>query len=189
MIGALENLHASTADSLRAAILSAKALQLTIPGVADVYQGTEALAVNLVDPDNRRPVDFDARAATLARLDGGKKPRTLDEEKTWVTAQALRLRRAHPEAFVGAAAGYQPLASSSGHAVVFSRNAGDEPCAVTVATRATRELERLGGWAEATVQLPEGSWRDTLTGTVVEGGATPLADLLATYPVALLERA
>jgi len=189
VIDALENLHASTADSLRAAILSAKALQLTIPGVADVYQGTEALAVTLVDPDNRRAIDFDARAATLARLDAGKKPRTLDEEKTWVTAQALRLRREHRDAFVGATAGYQALASSSGHAVVFSRNAGCDARVVTVATRVARELERLGGWAEATVQLPEGSWRDALTGTVVDGGATPLADLMAAYPVALLERA
>ncbi len=188
VLAALEELREHSEDSLRATVLGAKALQLTIPGVADVYQGTEALAANLVDPDNRRPVDFDALAATLARLDGGARPRTLSEEKTWVTAQALRLRRAHPEAFIGASAGYQPLASSSGHAIVFARTARCEPRTVTLATRAARELARLGGWAEATVQLPDGSWRDTLTGAEHPGGATPLADLLASLPVALLER-
>ncbi len=188
VIASLEDMRDQTADSLRAATLSMKALHLTIPGIADVYQGTETVAPNLVDPDNRRPVDFDALAATLAKLDDGARPRTLAEEKIWVTAQALRLRRSQPEAFIGAIAGYQPLASSSGHAVVFARTAGCDARAVTIATRSARELDRLGGWAEATVLLPDGQWRDALTGAEHTGGETALADILASYPVALLER-
>jgi (1->4)-alpha-D-glucan 1-alpha-D-glucosylmutase len=180
--------HQDTTTSRRAATLGMKLLQLTIPGVADVYRGTESVAPSLVDPDNRRPVDFDALTATLARLDAGARPRTLAEEKHWVTACALRARRAHRDAFVGETSGYRALASSSGHAVVFTRTAARTPSVVAVATRVALELEHLGGWGDATVQLPDGSWRDALTGTAHSGGATPLADILATYPVALLER-
>ncbi|MDN4482105.1 malto-oligosyltrehalose synthase [Demequina lignilytica] len=179
----------ATAEGVRSAVLSQKLIQLTIPGIPDVYQGTELLAPSLVDPDNRRAVDFDARAETLARMAGRAKPRTLDEEKMRVTHEALRLRRLHPGAFIGPSAGYHPLASSSGHAVVFARTDGDEPVVVTVATRVALELERLGGWAEHTVQLPDGEWHDTIGRRTFAGGPVPIADLLRSHPVALLERA
>lgn len=181
--------HRATATGVRAAILGQKLLQLTIPGVPDVYQGTEVVAPSLVDPDNRRPVDFELRAEMLARVMGRAKPRGLTEEKMLVTASALRLRRAQPAAFIGDDAGYVPLASSSGHAVVFARTVGDEAVTITVVTRAALELERLGGWGEHTVQLPEGRWRDVIGRHTVEGGPVPLAQLLKSHPVALLERA
>ncbi len=191
--------HRDTAASRRATTLGMKLIQLTMPGVADVYRGTETCDPSLVDPDNRRPADFDALALTLSRLDGGARPRTLAEEKQWVTACALRVRRARRDAFIGEASGYQPLAASSGHAVVFTRTLSGDPEVVAVATRMALELEHLGGWADATVQLPEGAlpegprsktaWRDALTGTTHAGGRASLADILATYPVALLERA
>ncbi len=180
--------HRETAGSRRAATLGMKLLQLTVPGVSDVYQGAESVALSLVDPDNRRPVDFDQLASTLARLDAGARPRTLAEEKHWVTVCALRARRDHREAFVGETSGYQALAASSGHAVVFARMVSGEPRVVTVATRVALELEHLGGWGDATVQLPEGAWRDALTGSTHTGGASALSEILATYPVALLER-
>lgn len=178
--------HDLTATGVRVAILSQKLIQLTIPGVADVYQGTEIVAPSLVDPDNRRPVDFTARAKALVRLSDGAKPRTLDEEKLWVTSRALHVRHEYRAAFLGDEAGYHALPSSSGHAVVFARTAGDEPRAITVATRLGLDLEELGGWRDHTVTLPEGKWHDVLTGRDYEEGAVELADLLAALPVALL---
>jgi (1->4)-alpha-D-glucan 1-alpha-D-glucosylmutase len=81
-----------------------------------------------------------------------------------------------------------PLPSSSGHAVVFARTDADEAQVITVATRVHMELQRLGGWGEHTVTLPEGEWLDVLTGITTAGGPTSLAALLKTLPVALLER-
>ncbi|WP_203655033.1 malto-oligosyltrehalose synthase [Demequina activiva] len=178
--------HRSVAAGVRAGVLSMKLIQLTMPGVPDVYQGTEMLAPSLVDPDNRRPVDFDARAQALARLSGRARPKTLSEEKLLVTARALHLRRDHPEAFIGDAAGYHPLPSSSGHAVVFARTVDDEARVITVATRLGLDLEQLGGWREHTVTLPDGSWTDVLSGRTFEGGAVDLSELLPSLPVALL---
>ena len=94
--------------------LAAKLVALTMPGVPDVYQGSELWEQSLVDPDNRRPVDFESRAALLAELDGGARPRLtggVDDPgaaKLLVTRAALRLRRDQPELFTG----YAPLAAS-----------------------------------------------------------------------------
>ncbi|WP_159805548.1 malto-oligosyltrehalose synthase [Cellulomonas citrea] len=175
-----------TRSSVRAAALGTKLVQLTLPGVADVYQGTEVCATTLVDPDNRRPVDFDHLHGLLARLDEGATPRTLDEEKLLVTSRALRVRRALPEAFTGVAAGFRPLAHSAGTCLGFARTVGDEAAVVVVATRLAGSVERLGGWSDHTVALPEGRWHDELTGTELTGGLTPVATLLDRYPVALL---
>lgn len=176
-----------TAPGVRATTLGTKLVQLTLPGVADVYQGTEVPAVALVDPDNRRPVDYVGLSQALERLEE-QQPRTLADEKLVVTSRALRARRAHPEAFVGEAAGYQPLPSSSGNALAFARTADGDPRVVTVATRLALALERLGGWGDHTVALPEGAWVDVLSGREVGGGLVALADLLETAPVALLVR-
>lgn len=186
---AISRWHRHTAVGARCAILAQKLIQLTMPGVPDVYQGTESVAPTLVDPDNRRAVDFAALNASLTRLDAGAKPRTLEDEKLLVTASALRTRRDHLDAFVDDAAGYLPLPSSSGHAVVFARTAADEPVAITIATRMALELERLGGWGDHTVQLPPGAWVDVLTGHTFDGGPAPLALILKSMPVALLVKA
>ncbi len=175
----------ATAVGVRAATLGTKLVQLTLPGVADVYQGTEATAVALVDPDNRRPVDFDQLARTLDRLDA-EHPRGLGEEKLLLTSRALRVRREHAAAFVGPHAGYAPVPTSTSAALAFARTADGEPTAVTVVTRLALALERLGGWGEHTVVLPAGTWHDTLSGRDVPGGSVRLADLLHSLPVALL---
>ena len=73
--------------------LSLKLLQLTLPGVPDVYQGSEMTSYSLVDPDNRRPVDFGRRSRRLDELDAGTRRDGLDDDKLWVTSRALRLRR------------------------------------------------------------------------------------------------
>jgi (1->4)-alpha-D-glucan 1-alpha-D-glucosylmutase len=154
--------------------LAAKLLAITMPGVPDVYQGSELWETSLVDPDNRRPVDFDHRAAVLAG--------TAEDDaatKLHVTCTALTLRRERPGLFTG----YAPVTatgSAAGHVVSFDRGG-----AITVATRLPVGLAAAGGWGDTVLDLPEGRWHDVLTGTDTDG---KLADMLATHPVALLVR-
>ena len=161
--------------------LGQKLVQLTMPGVPDVYQGTELWTDSLVDPDNRRPVDIGLRTGLLAELDAAGPP-PLDatgRAKLWVTSRALRLRRDHPDWFRG----YQPVPArgpAADHVLGFDR-AG----AVTLATRLPLGLERSGGWRDTTVELPIGRFVDVLTGAE-HRGTVDLARLLASYPVALL---
>ncbi|MCW2667306.1 MAG: malto-oligosyltrehalose synthase [Frankiales bacterium] len=168
-------------------LLAQKLVQLTAPGVADTYQGTDLVDLSLVDPDNRRPVDWDARRALLARLDGdGTPPGTDDPDaaKLWLVSRALRLRREQPEAFL-ADATFAPLTaagSAADHVVAFSRS----DRVVTVVPRLVLGLQRRGGWGDTTVELPAGRWTDRLTGASYDGGAQPLAELLGQFPVALL---
>ncbi|MGH3718672.1 MAG: malto-oligosyltrehalose synthase [Pseudonocardiaceae bacterium] len=161
--------------------LSAVLLQLAMPGVPDTYQGGELWDLSLVDPDNRRPVDFTARADLLARIESGWLPEVDDSgaAKLLVVSRALRARREHPERFTG----YSPLRATgptASHAVAFARNG-----VVAVATRLPVRLACLGGWGETALPLPEGSWTDALTGFSASR-SVPLVDLLARYPVALL---
>ncbi len=165
--------------------LSAKLLQLAAPGVPDVYQGTELWDLSLVDPDNRRPVDYGVRRALLSRIDAGWTP-DVDETgaaKLLVTSRALRLRRDRPDLFTR----YTPLpaaGAAADHAVGFDRGG-----AIAVATRLPAGLAARGGWGDTVMLLPPGVWRDELTGRRHDGGETPLSDLLAVYPVALLRHA
>jgi (1->4)-alpha-D-glucan 1-alpha-D-glucosylmutase len=182
--GRIEALVARLAPATRSNVLAQKLLQLMLPGVADCYQGTELMTLALVDPDNRRPVDFAERRRRLARLDGGAAPADLDDEKLLVTSRALRLRREHPEWLAGPEASYAALPTGSSHAIGMLR-AGR---VAAVATRLPIGLERAGGWGPATLALPEGRWRDLLGDRVVGGGLVSLAELLADLPVALLVR-
>jgi len=144
-------------DELRPAArvtsLAMKLLQLTMPGVPDVYQGTELESLDLVDPDNRRPVDFALRRRSLA-AEGDAKQR--------VVATALRLRREHPEWF-GRDADYVPLDAGT-HAVAFSR-AGH---VIAVVPRLALSWARLAGVADS-VTLPPGRWTDRLGGGTWSG--------------------
>ncbi|GAA0430538.1 malto-oligosyltrehalose synthase [Acrocarpospora corrugata] len=152
--------------------LGQKTVQLMMPGVPDVYQGNEITDFSLVDPDNRRPVDYVRRRELLR--DGGD---TWDARKLLVTKTALNLRkRLAPDL------PYLPIEAGE-HAVAFAR--GDQ--AVAVATRLPYRLERRGGWHSETLRLPAGSWLDLLTGAE-HTGLIPMAHLLCRYPVAILER-
>lgn len=182
---ALDTFTAVTAESVRANILGQKILQLTMPGVPDTYQGCEVVDLSLVDPDNRREVDFYRCAGILASVDEGVVG-DLDAEKLLVTSRALRQRREHPDAYRGPRAQYKPIASTTGHAVAFARGTNDEVASITVATRLTGKLAERDGWGDHTLFLPDGLFRDLLSGKVVSGGQTPVAEILATYPVALL---
>lgn len=167
-------LAAEVDEPAQANSLAAKLLAITMPGVPDVYQGSELWEDSLVDPDNRRPVDFDHRAAVLAG--------TAEDDaaaKLHVTCTALTLRRERPELFTS----YAPVGATgtaAGHVVAFDRGG-----AVTVATRLPVGLAAAGGWGDTVLDLPEGRWHDVLTGLDTDGR---LADLLATHPVALLVR-
>ncbi len=184
---AMDEFVETTFDTVRTIILGQKLVQLTMPGVPDVYQGCEIVDLSLVDPDNRRPVDFASRAHLLHSVQPGN-TRDLDAEKLLVTSTALRLRREHPDTFRGEASSYQPVATTSGHAVAFARGVNDaaRPTAITVATRQPAVLAERGGWLEHKIILPEGRFVDTLTGRELAGGEAPLADVLVDLPVALL---
>ncbi|MEW1955160.1 malto-oligosyltrehalose synthase [Terrabacter sp. NPDC080008] len=185
----VESWMAQTAAETRANVLGQKLVQLTMPGVPDVYQGTDVVDLSLVDPDNRRLVDYSLRRDRLARLDGGAAPVDLDDEKLLVTASALRARRKHSESFTGASSTYVPLESTSPHAVAFGRGTGEDVELVTVVTRLAGRLHDAGGFGDATVDLPEGRWTDALSGTAVDGGSQRLDALLGHgLPVALLVR-
>ncbi|MET0997480.1 MAG: malto-oligosyltrehalose synthase [Marmoricola sp.] len=119
--------------------LAMKLLAVTMPGVPDIYQGSEIEQVSLVDPDNRRPVDFDAAAASLAAGSNTKQA---------MTAEALRLRRDRPELFTS----YPPLVAAgpaADHLIAFDRGG-----VVTLATRLPVGLAAKGGWRDTTVELP-----------------------------------
>lgn len=181
--GPLAVLADELAPFVRANVLGATLLHLTMPGVPDLYQGTEREYTALVDPDNRRPAAF--RPDLLAGLDDGSATRDLSAEKLRLTAAALRLRRAHPEWF-GDRAGYAPLRAegpAAEHCVTFCRGGR----VVTVATRLSLRLVETGGWWDTVLRLPSGGpWRELLTGRVVDGGAAVgLSELLEESPVAL----
>ncbi|GAA3575955.1 malto-oligosyltrehalose synthase [Microlunatus spumicola] len=159
--------------------LGQKLVQLTMPGIPDVYQGTEVWEDSLVDPDNRRPVDFAEHRRLLETVLAG--PPAVDETgaaKLWVVRQALRARAEHPDLFTT----YEPVAADgpvAHHLVGFDRGG-----ALTLATRLPVTLEASGGWHDTTITLP-GAVVDVLTGRTFDG-AVEVGDVLATYPVALL---
>ncbi|WP_419998666.1 malto-oligosyltrehalose synthase [Streptomyces boninensis] len=167
---ATARLAAELATATHANILGAALLHLTMPGVPDLYQHTEAEYRALVDPDNRAPMHH----------------RPPEDAKLTLTRTALRLRRDHP-AWFGRAGSYEPVRANgpaADHIVAFAR-AGR---AVTVVTRLADRLERAGGWRETRLVLPEGPWRDALGGGE-HAGAALAADVLRERPVALLVRA
>ncbi|HEX7197337.1 MAG TPA: malto-oligosyltrehalose synthase [Candidatus Limnocylindria bacterium] len=184
-----ERLVRSVIDAGRRAALGQLALQLTAPGVPDVYQGNELWDLSLVDPDNRRPVDFDVRRRLLAeaRNMGPEDAWARRDEgvpKLWLIHRALALRLRHAAAF-GSGGSYRPLVGTGGLAaaiVAFER--GEE--IASVVPRHVRRVERLG-WDDTYLELPAGRWRN-LDGSTHAGRAR-LSALLAPFPVALLERA
>jgi len=159
--------------------LGQKIVQLTMPGIPDLYQGTELWDDSLVDPDNRRPVDYAVRRSLLARIeDALPQVDASGAAKLLVTSRALRARRDRPELFND----YRPVAakgSGAEHLVAFDRGGS-----VTVATRLPVRLATTGGWGDTTIDL-SGRFRDALTGHRWSG-SVPAVDLLTAFPVALL---
>ncbi|HUZ86885.1 MAG TPA: malto-oligosyltrehalose synthase [Candidatus Baltobacterales bacterium] len=166
--------------------LSQATLLLTCPGVPDLYQGSELWDLSLVDPDNRRPVDYELRRRLLDETGNGSAAEVMaraDEgaPKLWLISRLLEARRARPELFDGAP--YEPIAASGSrarHVLAFARG--------KLVVAIPRLVVGLGGdWGDTAVELPPGAWRDVLTGNAVEGGASvALRALLADFPVAVL---
>ena len=167
---------------------SRKLLQLTSPGIPDTYQGTEFLEDSLVDPDNRRFVDYAARSRALDQVRRGDvDPADGDVVKLMVTHHALTLRNERPESFVGGT--YQPVfAEGSGERYLVGNArgpVGGDQDVITLVTRRPIGLERDGGWGDTTITLPEGIWTDRFTGNAWSGTVT-VAAMFGTFPVALL---
>jgi (1->4)-alpha-D-glucan 1-alpha-D-glucosylmutase len=180
LVAELEAFVARLTPAWQVTALAQKAVQLTMPGVADTYQGTELWDLSLVDPDNRRPVDFAQRLQLLRGLDAAPALDDVGTAKLHLVSRVLRLRRELPEAFL-AGSSYAPL-DTGARAIGFVR--GDR--VATVAPLRALQVERTG-WGSDAVALPAGSWRDVLTGAVREG-SVPLAELLDGFPVAVLRR-
>jgi len=165
----------------------------TAPGVPDLYQGTELWDLSLVDPDNRRPVNYEIRRWLLGELKGmddgsvAAQAMARAEEglpKMWTIHRALEVRRERPEVF-GAEGAYIPLVvegTKSEYVIAYLR--GDS--VATVVPRLTMKM--AGAWRRTIVTLPEGRWRNRLTNGMVNGGKVAVEDLLREFPVALLVR-
>jgi (1->4)-alpha-D-glucan 1-alpha-D-glucosylmutase len=191
--GELDAFTDRIAPYVRGNLLTQKLVQLTMAGVPDVYQATEAEFWALTDPDNRRPVDFAALRALLDEADSGSSAGSLSAPATKIllTSRALRLRRERPDWFAPEAAQTPlfPIGPVAEHAIAFLRG---EHVAV-IGTRLSVGLERAGGWGDTTLSLPPGRWRCRLTGRDYEvdgqaGIGVPLGTLTEELPVALLVR-
>ena len=170
----LAGLVARLDEHTRSDALGQKLLALTVPGVPDVYQGTELWEDSLVDPDNRRPVNYQARREAL---------RTLNHPKIRVVTAALRLRRERLGSFTEG--GYTPVLATgpaAEHLVAFLRGAD----VLAVITRHSVRLAETG-WGETALALPDGVWTDRI-GSGRFSGEVQAADLFADLPVVLLER-
>jgi (1->4)-alpha-D-glucan 1-alpha-D-glucosylmutase len=198
--------------------LSQTLLKYTAPGVPDLYQGSELWDLSLVDPDNRRPVDYQLREHLLQGLvskgthalkgtgfspyvespttagalapEGANAwghqladPNDPGQPKLWLVHRALTLRNDHPEWF-GPEAAYTPLTATgqqSDRVIAYLRG----ECVLTIAQRWSFSAQP---WADTALTIPPGTWRNRLTGELIQAGNTPIAKLLATFPVALLVR-
>jgi (1->4)-alpha-D-glucan 1-alpha-D-glucosylmutase len=177
--------------------LSQALLKVASPGVPDYYQGTELFDFSLVDPDNRRPVDYTLRRKYVVEevSDPSHLLRDLSDgrAKLHIIRQGLAVRRAHPVLFHGGR--YSPLYGDAGreeNVCAFALRHGNHAL-VAVAPRLFAHLVGADGaplgervWGAAKLALPPGRYRNVLTGERLEGGDAPLATLLAAFPVALL---
>jgi (1->4)-alpha-D-glucan 1-alpha-D-glucosylmutase len=167
--------------------LAQSLLKLTSPGIPDLYQGTEVWDLSLVDPDNRRPVDYTLRRKLLSelpRLSASEVMRRSDEglPKLWTIYHALRARREKPESF-GDDGAYTPLHATgnrAAHLIAYMRGNN-------VLVLAPRLVLRLGaGWDNTQIALPEKNWQNRFTGAVLSGGDVAVNKIFEEFPVALL---
>jgi (1->4)-alpha-D-glucan 1-alpha-D-glucosylmutase len=184
----LEQVISQMIQTARATSLSLILLKLTAPGIPDIYQGTEIWDLSLVDPDNRRPVDFDSRKRLLADLEHLTPEELLQRSgdglpKLWIIRQTLRARCSYARDF-GAQGNYTPLWASGAkatHLVAFQRGE-------SVITIAPRLLSTRGDWDGTLLEIPEGLWKNQFTGDRVRGGKVEVASIVNRFPVALLTK-
>ena len=164
-------------------------LKLTAPGVPDTYQGCELWDLSLVDPDNRRPVDYDLRRkllTELSRLSIEDILKRTDEglPKLLVTYATLQLRNSEPESF-GSDAAYHVIQASGSKAehLVGVRRGKD---IIVLVPRLVMKLD--GAWEDTSVEIPEGKWKNVFTNEDFISGVRSVSELLRKFPVALLAR-
>ncbi len=163
----------------RIASLAQMLIKLTAPGTPDVYQGTEIWDLSLVDPDNRRPVDFELRRRLAQSLTSMSVEEVVQHEdeglpKLWVLTKALQLRDK-----LGPYAALPIEGEKKDHAIAFSR--GD------IITVAPRFMLGAGEWGDTAVELPKGKmWRNVFTGDEIPEDRILLSGLFRRFPVALL---
>jgi (1->4)-alpha-D-glucan 1-alpha-D-glucosylmutase len=175
----------------RANALALLLWKLTAPGVPDLYQGSELWDLSLVDPDNRRPVDFERRRQLLAESEELSVAEVMGRaddglSKLWLVRRTLSLRRRRP-ADLGPEGAYRPLAPlgpAADHCVAYARGDG----VLAIAPRLPLKLRAAGGWRETRLPVPHAAWRNVLTDTEHAGPELDLGELLRDFPVALLER-
>jgi (1->4)-alpha-D-glucan 1-alpha-D-glucosylmutase len=173
----------------RISALAQVLLKLTAPGIPDLYQGMELWNLSLVDPDNRRPVDYAVRRQLLsevASIDVEEVMKRSDEgfPKLWVTYHALRIRRAYPES-LGERGEYfeiEPKGEKGAHVVAFRRGRN----VITVVPRLVLSLN--GDWGDTTIEIPSGEWKNELTGETISKQSLRMQDAFRRFPVALLVR-
>jgi len=180
----LENFLAPLIEGAQINSLAQTLIKLTAPGVPDIYQGTELWDFSLVDPDNRRPVDFKIRQ----RLLNESKNLSVEEiwqrrdsglPKLWLIQKTLALRATMEETFHGS---YEPIrarGAKANHVLAFARGG----CVITVVPRLLLELQN--DWRDTLMPLPAGVWKNELTDETVDG-AVAVGDLFEKFPVALL---
>jgi (1->4)-alpha-D-glucan 1-alpha-D-glucosylmutase len=188
----VEGFVSTLVDWGRVNSLSMALLKLTSPGVPDIYQGCELWEMSLVDPDNRRPVDYGLRTRMLAAGAGRTaasawaSDRDSGAPKLLLIRDSLALRARRPEAF-GELGSYLPVRAQGEFAddvIAFIR--GTPAAVIAIAQR--RPLTRRGRWGDTMISLPDGDWRSLCDGSSVPGRATSVHELLGKFPVALLER-
>lgn len=163
-------------------------IKLTAPGIPDFYQGSELWDLNLVDPDNRRPVDFELRRRLLSEMKMLSPEEILERmnqglPKLYVIHKSLELRKQMPDIFNSG--DYRPLYAEGprkSHVLAFSR--GEK--VITVVPRFIISLE--GEWGHTWVEIPEGQWINRLTGHRIMGGKRPVIDIMSFFPVAVITR-
>jgi (1->4)-alpha-D-glucan 1-alpha-D-glucosylmutase len=189
--------------------LSQTLVKIASPGVPDFYQGTELWDLSLVDPDNRRPVDFEKRRAMLAAIREGEdsnigrliqdllSTREDGTIKLFLIYRALKARRTHREIFQEGS--YLPLGSGGrfgSHVIAFARR-HEQQWALVIAPRFLSRLVQAGDlpfgrkvWQDTEVTMPDGApaaWRNVITREDLSAGkAVPVGDALLKFPVALL---
>lgn len=190
MIAGLDDLLADLLPAARVASLSQTLIKLTVPGVPDIYQGCELWDESLVDPDNRRPVDYELRRRLLEGLEQQSTRQiiaAMDQglPKLWVTRQALAARETCPDCF-GPGGAFSPVLAE-----------GDRPDAVVAYQRGERALViaprrtvDIADWAGQTrIKIPAGRWRDVMTGRDIETSQSlsiSVSELWHEFPVCLL---
>jgi (1->4)-alpha-D-glucan 1-alpha-D-glucosylmutase len=185
-VGELEVFAERVARQGERSALGQTLLKLTAPGVPDVYQGDELWALSLVDPDNRRPVDWDRRRSALVELRAGAEP-TRETIKLFLIHRALALRARRPEAFAG---GYEPVAAGERCCAFLRGDPRGDPGASRSILAATAIRSSNEG-IELDLPAPaSGRWRDVLSGAEIDlRGRVPLERIaFGGWPVALLER-